>query len=109
MRLNTTALLTSILVIMLLLAGCSKSRLVGSWTNTRTGSKMEFNDNKTGIIHQRSQSTLPIDLHFTWKMINKQEFTVSVAVPGYPDPVPGRGKLDGNTLVLENDTFTRTN
>jgi hypothetical protein len=97
-----------LLAMLLLFTGCSRSKLAGTWTNPKTGSTMEFKSDKTGVIHQKSQGALPAGLNFTWKMVNQQEFSVSVTVPGYAEPVQGRGKLDGNTLVLENDTFTRT-
>ncbi len=97
----------AVMLAMLLFAGCGKNKVEGVWASTKTPSTIEFNATKTGIIHQRAQAKLPSDLPFTWNMVSKEEFTIAVTVPGSPAPVQGRGRLEGNTLILENDIFTR--
>jgi len=108
MRLFSIILLLMVLLIPVL--GCSKpeSKVAGKWINEKTSSSIEFNSDKTGVIHQRTQVGLPPDLAFRWKMVNDGQFEVEVTVPGNPTPSKATGKLEGNDiLVLQNDTFKK--
>jgi hypothetical protein len=100
----------ALLLLLIPLVGCSKpeSKMVGKWANEKTSSSIEFNSNKTGVIHQRTQAGLPSDLAFTWTMLDDKQFKVEVIVPGAPSAPTALGKLEGSdTLVLENDTFRK--
>jgi hypothetical protein len=104
--------ITSLAILLCLLSvfACSKpeSKLVGTWINEKTSSSMEFNSDKTGIIHQRTQIKIPADLPFKWTMLGDKQFRVEVTVPGAPAPATAEGRLEGSdTLVLQNDTFRR--
>jgi hypothetical protein len=99
-----------VILLLMPLLGCSKpeSKLVGTWVNERTSSSIEFNSNKTGVIHQRTQANVPSDLAFTWTMLGDKQLRVEVTVPGAPAPATAEGRLEGSdTLVLQNDTFKK--
>ena len=109
MKKKSMKIMVVILFLMPLL-GCSKSetKLVGTWINENTSSSIEFNGNKTGIIHQRSQANVPTDLTFTWTMLKDDQFQIQVNLPGSSTMPTALGRLEGNdTLILEKDTFKR--
>ncbi len=104
--------ITSLAILLCLLSvfACSKpeAKLVGTWINEKTSSSMEFNSDKTGIIHQRTQINIPADLPFKWTMLGNKQFRVEVTVPGAPAPATAEGRLEGSdALVLQNDTFRK--
>jgi len=103
--------ITSLAILLCLsVVACSKpeSKLVGTWINEKTSSSMEFNSDKTGVIHQRTQADIPADLAFKWTVLGDKQFRVEVTVPGDPAPATAEGRLEGSdTLVLQNDTFRK--
>jgi hypothetical protein len=90
--------------------GCSKpeSRLVGTWTNEKTTSSIEFNKDHTGVIYQRTNPNIPPNIPFRWTMLENGQFKVEVGGGGAPNAPAATGRLEGkDTLVLENDTFKK--
>lgn len=97
-------------LLLLSVLGCSKpeSRLIGKWINEKTSSVMEFNSDKTGVIHQRTRADIPPDISFNWTMVGKDQFTVQVSLPGAQSPPAARGRLEAkDTFILEDDTFKK--
>lgn len=97
-------------LLLISVVGCSKpeSKLVGKWRSDKTSTTMEFNDNKTGVIHPSPRANLPPNLTFRWTLLNDDLFKVEVNVPGSSSPPAGVGKLEsGDTFVLEDDTFKK--
>lgn len=100
----------AVLLCLLFLMSCRKPEptVVGKWLNEKTSSTMEFNSDKTGVIHQKTQANIPADLAFKWTMLGNRQFRVEVTVPGAQAPVAAEGRLEGSdTLVLQNDTFRK--
>lgn len=89
---------------------CSKpeSKLIGTWVNEKTPSSITFNNDHTGVIHQRTQADLPADLVFKWTMLGSDQFRVDVLVSGAAAGPAAQGTIVGNdTMVLQNDTFKK--
>lgn len=100
-----------VLLVLLSVLGCSKpeTKLVGTWTNEKTSSSMEFRSDKTGVIHQRTHTNIPPDIEFKWTMLDGDQFKVEVNMPGAATAQEARGKLEAkDTMVLDNDTFKKT-
>ena len=100
----------AVLFLLATLLGCSKpeSRLVGSWMNEKTSSSIEFNTDKTGVIHQRTNPQLPPDIPFKWTMLSGGEFKVEVAMPWSANAPAAQGRLEGkDTMTLGEDSFKK--
>jgi hypothetical protein len=98
------------LLLLLSVLACSKpeSRVIGTWVNEKTSSSIEFKNDKTGVIHQKTQANIPPDLEFKWAMLGNKQFKVEVNMPGASAPATSEGHLEGSdTLVIRSDTFKK--
>ncbi len=86
-----------------------ESKMAGKWISTKTATVMEFNSNKTGVVHLKTDAKLPPDIQFKWTMYPDNQFSVDMIVPGAANVPTGRGKLiTDDTMVFEDDTFKKT-
>lgn len=114
MKFNCRKNWAALLLVLLFVPGCSKpeskpeSKLVGKWVNEKTMNSIEFTKEHTGAISQHTNSTVPHDIQFTWTMLDDHQFKVEIGAPGNAGAPVGKGRLEGDdTLILENDTFTK--
>lgn len=102
--------LLALLLLLLTVFGCNKpeSKLVGTWNNVKTPSSIQFNQDKTGVIFQRTNPQLPQQILFKWAMLKDNDFIVEVLVQGNVSPPQAHGTLkEDDTIVLDNDTFKK--
>ena len=99
----------AILLVLLFVSGCSKpeDKLVGRWLNDKTSNGIEFEKNHSGAIFQRTDPSMPPNIPFKWTMIDDHQFKVDVGAPGTANAPTAKGRVEGDTLTLENDKFTR--
>jgi hypothetical protein len=92
--------------VLMVVAGCSspEARLVGKWVG-QTGS-IEFFKDKTGVINPpKEQTDLPPIVQFKWKIEQKDNVRMDIAVNGGKTSV---ARFEGNkVLIVEDDRFTK--
>ena len=101
----------AVLFLLATVLGCSKpeTKLIGTWTNEKTASSMEFRSDNTGVIHQNTNPKLPADIPFKWSMLDKNEFRVEAFMPGNTEAPAAQGRIEGkDTMVLGEDSFKKT-
>lgn len=99
-----------LLSLLLPVLGCSKpeSSLVGKWASEKTATVMEFNSDKTGVIHPRSGTNLPPSIDFKWTMEGADQFRVEMTLPGAAAAPTGVGRLvEKDSMIFEDDPFRK--